>query len=136
MASATTIYDFKPEWKKSTYDMSQLKGKVVLIVNTASQCGFTPQFEGLENLYKKYKDQGLVIIGFPCNQFGNQDPGTNENISSFCQVNYGVSFPVMNKIDVNGEHEHPVYKHLKSQKSGLLGLTRIKWVSPMYYHKK
>ena len=87
MSSVTTIYDFKPEFKKSTFDMSELKGKVVLIVNTASQCGFTPQFEGLEAVYQKYKDQGLAVIGFPCNQFGSQDPDSNENITSFCQVN-------------------------------------------------
>ena len=127
MPPGTTIFDFKPSFKKDTYDMSNLRGKVVLVVNTASQCGFTPQFDGLEKLHQKYKDQGLQILGFPCNQFGSQDPGTNDEISSFCQLNYGVSFPVMNKIDVNGDNVDPVFRFLKGEKSGLLGMTRIKW---------
>ena len=109
------------------FPFSELKGKVVVIVNVASKCGFTPQYEGLEKLYKKYKDQGLEIIGFPCNQFMSKEPGSADEIAQFCQVNYGVTFPVLDKIDVNGDKEDPVYKYLKDQKSGLLGLRRIKW---------
>lgn len=100
-------------------DFSTFKDKVVIVVNTASKCGFTPQFAGLEELYQQYKDQGLVILGFPCNQFAHQDPGTNQEISEFCQLNYGVTFPMFEKIDVNGEHEAPLYTWLKEQKSGL-----------------
>lgn len=102
------------------------RGKVVLVVNTASKCGFTPQFEGLENLYKEYKDQGLEILGFPSNQFGQQDPGANEEILDFCQMNYGVSFTMFDKIDVNGDNADPIYKYLKSQKKSLLG-SDISW---------
>eukprot|EP01111_Echinosteliopsis_oligospora_P014794 TRINITY_DN5674_c0_g1_i1.p1 TRINITY_DN5674_c0_g1~~TRINITY_DN5674_c0_g1_i1.p1 ORF type:complete len:194 (+),score=17.62 TRINITY_DN5674_c0_g1_i1:16-597(+) len=125
----TSFYDFKPEWKngKETFDFSNLKGKVVLIVNTASQCGFTGQYSALEDLNKKYKDQGLQVIAFPCNQFGSQEPGSNDEIGQFCQVNYGVSFPVMSKIEVNGDSVHPVYQFLKTSKPGFLGFTRIKW---------
>jgi glutathione peroxidase len=101
-------------------------GKVVLVVNTASKCGFTPQFAGLENLYEQYADQGLVVLGFPCNQFGNQDPGDNDEIGAFCQRNYGVSFPMFEKVDVNGDEAHPLYKWLREEKGGLLGET-IKW---------
>ncbi|KAF8930554.1 peroxiredoxin hyr1 [Dissophora ornata] len=108
-------------------NMSDYANKVVLVVNVASNCGFTSQYKELEQLYKDYKDRGLVIIGFPCNQFGKQEPGTNEEIESFCKLNYGVTFPVMDKIDVNGDNEDPVYSFLKSQKSGIIGLTRIKW---------
>lgn len=106
--------------------MEDYKGKVVMVVNTASKCGFTPQYEGLENLYKKYKDDGLVILGFPCNQFGAQEPGSSNDIEEFCQVNYGVSFPMMEKVDVNGDGTHPVFKYLKSKLGGFLG-SRIKW---------
>ncbi|RKQ30884.1 glutathione peroxidase [Oceanobacillus halophilus] len=102
------------------------KGKVLLIVNTASKCGFTPQFEGLEKLYEKYKDQGLEVLGFPCNQFGSQDPGTEEEIASFCQKNYGVNFQMFSKIDVNGDHAHPLFKYLTTQAKGLLS-EKIKW---------
>lgn len=109
------------------YEFEQLKGKVVLIVNTASKCGFTPQYKGLEALYKKYKDQNFVILGFPCNQFGGQEPENDEKIAEFCELNHGVTFPLMAKSDVNGDSTNEVYKWLKSQKSGLLGLTRIKW---------
>ena len=107
-------------------DLAAYAGKVVLVVNTASKCGFTPQFEGLENLYEKYTEQGLVVLGFPCNQFASQDPGSNEEIGEFCQKNYGVSFPMFEKIDVNGEDAHPLYQWLKSEKGGLLG-EKIKW---------
>ncbi|NLY81545.1 MAG: glutathione peroxidase [Clostridiales bacterium] len=92
--------------------LSSLEGKVLLIVNTASKCGFTPQFQGLEELYEKYKDKGLMILGFPCNQFKNQDPGDNKEILDFCQLNYGVTFPMFEKIEVNGENRHPLYKYL------------------------
>jgi len=128
MASATTFYNLKPLDKKGQpYDFKQLDGKVVLVVNVASQCGFTPQYEGLEQLYKKYKDQGFMVLGFPSNQFAQQEPGTNEEIQQFCQVNYGVTFPVLAKIDVNGDDTDPVFGYLKKQKSGILGLSRIKW---------
>ncbi|QDS75974.1 hypothetical protein FKW77_004039 [Venturia effusa] len=131
MASATTFFDFKPVDKKgSAYSLEQLKGKVVLVVNTASKCGFTPQFDGLEKLYKEVKAEhpnDFEIIGFPCNQFGGQDPGSNDEIQEFCKVNYGVSFPVLGKIDVNGDKADPVYEWMKNEKPGLLGLQRIKW---------
>jgi glutathione peroxidase len=106
--------------------MDTYKGKVVLVVNTASKCGLTPQYEGLENLYKKYKEHGLVILGFPCNQFGNQEPGTEKEISEGCLINYGVSFPMFSKIEVNGENTHPIYKYLKNRLPGVLG-KNIKW---------
>ncbi|MGG7142157.1 glutathione peroxidase [Clostridium nigeriense] len=106
--------------------MNEFEGKVVLVVNTASKCGLTPQLEGLEELYKKYKDRGFEILGFPCNQFANQDPGTNKEISQFCLINYGVTFNMFEKIDVNGENTHPVYKFLKSNTKGVLG-SEIKW---------
>lgn len=101
-------------------------GRVVLVVNTASQCGFTPQLEGLEALWREYADRGLVVLGFPCNQFGEQDPGSNEEIGLFCQRNYGVSFPMFAKVDVNGEDAHPLYRWLRSQRRGLLG-EKIRW---------
>jgi glutathione peroxidase len=101
-------------------------GKVALVVNTASKCGFTPQFEGLENLHGEYAEQGLVVLGFPCNQFGNQDPGENEEIGAFCKKNYGVSFPMFEKIDVNGDGAHPLYQWLREEKGGVLG-DAIKW---------
>ena len=123
----TTIYDFSAERiDGTTQSFSDYKDQVLLIVNTASKCGFTPQFEGLEALYQQYKDQGLVIIGFPCNQFGNQDPANNDEIGAFCQKNYGVSFPMMAKVDVNGSDAHPVFEWLKNQKGGLL-TDGIKW---------
>ncbi len=109
------------------FAFGDLKGKAVLVVNTASQCGFTPQFTGLEELHRKYQDRGLVVLGFPCNQFGQQDPGANEEIASFCQKNYGVSFTMMQKVDVNGENTHPVFKFLKAKAPGLLGTQAIKW---------
>jgi len=109
------------------YDFEQLKGKVVLVVNVASKCGFTPQYKGLQGLHDKYKDKGLVILGFPCNQFAGQEPEDDTGIATFCERNHGVTFPLMAKSDVNGDNSNEVYKYLKSQKSGLLGLTRIKW---------
>jgi glutathione peroxidase len=107
--------------------LADYKGKVLLVVNTASKCGFTPQFEGLENLYKLYKDRGLEILGFPCNQFGHQDPGSNDEIMEFCSLNYGVSFPMFGKIEVNGSGADPLYEYLKGEAPGLLGSKRIKW---------
>ena len=121
------IYDFKALTSKGEeMDFARFEGKVLLIVNTASKCGFTPQFAGLEELNRKYKDQGLVVIGFPCNQFASQDPGSDSEIEGFCQLNYGVTFQIMKKIDVNGSDAHPVFKYLKTQAKGLLG-SSIKW---------
>jgi len=107
--------------------LEKFKGKVLLIVNTASKCGFTPQFEGLELLYKELDAKGLVVLGFPCNQFASQDPGSNREIEEFCQLNYGVSFPMFSKIEVNGKDAHPLYKYLKKEAKGLLGSSAIKW---------
>ena len=113
----TDLYDFSAVANDgSDVDFADYKGDVLLIVNTASKCGFTPQYDGLEALYKKYKDQGLVVIGFPCDQFGHQEPGTNEEIVEFCRLNYGVTFPLMEKIEVNGENAHPIFKWLYSEK--------------------
>ena len=121
------IYDFKALTSKGKeLDFADFKGKVLLIVNTASKCGFTPQFAGLEELNQKYKNQGLVVIGFPCNQFASQDPGTDSEIEGFCQLNYGVTFQIMKKINVNGKDAHPIFKYLKEQTKGLLG-SSIKW---------
>lgn len=107
--------------------LSAFQGKVLLIVNTASHCGFTGQYEGLEALYRQYKDQGLVVMGFPCNQFGAQEPGSADEIGAFCEKNYGVSFPMFAKIDVNGPNAHPLFQLLKSEATGLLGTEGIKW---------
>ena len=122
------IYEFKVQ--TITGDKVQLgsyKNQVMLIVNTASKCGFTPQYEGLEALYKKYKDQDFVVLGFPCNQFGSQEPGSESDIAEFCQLNYGVSFPMFGKIEVNGSGTDPLFKHLKKEAPGALGTERIKW---------
>lgn len=122
------FYELAPKDSKGNeYHFKQLEGKVVVIVNVASKCGFTPQYKELEELNKKYEGKPVQILGFPCNQFGGQEPGSSEEIQNFCQLNYGVSFPVLAKIDVNGDNADPVYKYLKSQKSGLLGMNRIKW---------
>ena len=126
--SAATVYDFRArQIDGSDISLSQFQGKVMLIVNTASQCGFTPQFGGLEKLHDSYAGKGLVVLGFPCNQFGAQDPGADSEIESFCQVNYGVTFPMMNKVDVNGPSAHPLYKWLTAEAPGLLGSKSIKW---------
>jgi len=109
-----------------TVSMEEYKGKTIMVVNTASKCGLTPQFEGLEQLYKDYSDKGLVILGFPCNQFANQEPGDEKSIAEGCMINYGVTFPMFSKIDVNGNNAHPIYKYLKSELKGTLGDT-IKW---------
>lgn len=154
MASATSFFDFKPKDSKffpvtcyssplsaspltcltciekgNEYPLAPLNNKVILIVNTASKCGFTPQFDGLEKLYKDLQTThpDFIILGFPCNQFGGQDPGSNEEIQEFCQINYGVSFPMLGKIDVNGEKAEPLWEWLKSERPGLMGLKRVKW---------
>ena len=123
-----TIYDFKArQIDGQDIDLSAFAGQVMLIVNTASQCGFTPQLAGLEALHQRYGDQGLAVLGFPCNQFGGQDPGTDSDIASFCQRNYGVSFQMMSKIDVNGPTANPLYQWLCAEAPGLLGSKAIKW---------
>ena len=123
-----SVYDFEAQTiTGQSVKLSEHRGKVILIVNTASKCGFTPQFEGLEKLWQAYKDRGLIVLGFPCNQFGGQDPGANSEIASFCQLNYGVSFPMMAKIDVNGAGAHPLYQWLTAEAPGLLGSKAIKW---------
>ncbi|CBW25624.1 glutathione peroxidase [Halobacteriovorax marinus SJ] len=123
-----SIYDYKVKNNKNEeIDLSEYKDKVLLIVNTASKCGFTPQYEGLQELYKKYKDQGLEVLAFPCNQFGSQEPGSNEEIASFCDLQFNISFPLFDKIDVNGDGTHPLYQYLKEQAPGLLGSKKIKW---------
>jgi glutathione peroxidase len=124
----TSIYDFTAATLQGkAVSLSDYKGKAILIVNTASKCGFTPQYAGLEKLYEKLRDKGLVILGFPCNQFGQQEPGSTQEIGAFCQMNYGVSFPMFDKIEVNGPRAHPLYEYLKSQKPGILGTKNIKW---------
>jgi len=124
----TSVYDFEArQINGQAIALASLRGKVLLIVNTASQCGFTPQFGGLEKLHQTYGNQGLVVLGFPCNQFGSQDPGKDDEIAQFCQLNYGVSFPMMSKIDVNGPAAHPLYDWLAAEAPGLLGSKAIKW---------
>lgn len=123
-----SIYDFKVKNNKNEdIELSNYKDKVLLVVNTASKCGFTPQYAGLEELYKKYKDQGLEVLAFPCNQFGAQEPGSNEEIASFCDLQFNISFPLFDKIDVNGSDTHPLYEYLKEQAPGLLGSKKVKW---------
>lgn len=124
----TTIYDFTvPRLDGTPEDLGQYAGRVLLIVNTASECGFTPQYKGLEALYRDYRERGLTVLGFPCNQFGGQEPGENSEIARFCEVNYGVTFPMFAKIDVNGDSAHPLYAWLKKEAPGVLGSERIKW---------
>ncbi|WP_211460768.1 glutathione peroxidase [Collimonas silvisoli] len=128
MSNDTSIYDFTVNQLDGTPDsLASFRGKVLLIVNTASECGFTPQYKGLEEIYQKYRAQGLEVLGFPCNQFGAQEPGTAAEIGAFCEKNYGVTFPMFEKIDVNGDHAAPLYQYLKSAAPGLLGSERIKW---------
>ena len=123
-----TVYDFEARQMDGTsVPLAQYRGKVLLIVNTASACGYTPQFAGLEELHRTYGDKGLAVLGFPCNQFGAQDPGSNDEIAKFCQVNYGVSFPMMAKIDVKGVSADPLYGWLTTEAPGILGSTSIKW---------
>lgn len=124
----TTLADFTlPLLGGAPQSLDEFSGKVVLVVNVASQCGLTPQYAGLEMLYKTYGERGLVVLGFPCNQFAGQEPGTSEEIASFCEVNYGVTFPIFARIDVNGEGAHPLYKWLKESAPGILGSEAIKW---------
>ncbi len=124
----STVYEFVATTAAGSEEpLEKYRGQVLLIVNTASKCGFTPQFEGLEQLYQSYHERGLTILGFPCNQFGKQDPGTNDEIMEFCQLNYGVSFPMFGKIDVNGPETTPLFQHLKKEARGALGTEAIKW---------
>jgi glutathione peroxidase len=123
-----SVFDFQAvSIRGEPAELASQRGKVLLIVNTASECGFTPQFKGLEQLWQDYGPRGLVVIGFPSNEFGGQDPGSNDQIASFCELNYGVSFPMMAKTKVNGGDAHPLWKFLKSEKPGLLGIEAIKW---------
>ena len=132
-----SIYTFRAntiDGKEKSLD--EFKGKVLLIVNTASACGYTPQYEGLERLYKKYQGQNFAVLGFPCNQFGKQEPGSAEEIKSFCQKNYGVTFPLFAKIDVNGDAAHPLFAYLKNALPGIAGTESIKWYFTKKHNKK
>lgn len=124
----STIFDITADSLAGTpVNLSKYKGQVLLIVNTASKCGFTPQYKGLEAVYEQFKDKGAVVLGFPCNQFGGQEPGEAEEIGAFCEKNYGVTFPLFAKIDVNGDHAHPLFQKLKKDAPGILGTEAIKW---------
>jgi glutathione peroxidase len=124
----TTAFDFSaPDIDGAPRNLSEYAGKVLLIVNVASRCGFTPQYTGLEKLWETYRDRGLVVLGFPCDQFGHQEPGDEAEIKNFCSLTYDVDFPLFAKIDVNGKDAHPLYKWLKEEKGGLLGIDAIKW---------
>jgi glutathione peroxidase len=126
--SQSSVYDFEAlSIDGKPAHLSTQRGKVMLIVNTASACGFTPQFGGLETLWEQYRDRGFMVIGFPSNEFGSQDPGSNDEIASFCQVNYGVSFPMMSKVQVNGAQAHPLWKWLTAEAPGILGSKSVKW---------
>lgn len=125
---SSSIYQFEvSDINGNNVSLSDYQGKTLLIVNTASKCGFTPQYKGLEELYENHKDKGLVILGFPCNQFGKQEPGSDEEIASFCDLTFKVSFPMFSKIDVNGEQAAPLYEYLKAQAPGILGSKGVKW---------
>ena len=122
------LYDFEAVTIDGrTQKLADYRGKTVLVVNVASACGYTPQYAGLEAFYREHKDSGFVVLGFPCNQFGAQEPGTGKEIAEFCEANYGVTFPLFAKVDVNGENEHPLFTWLKSQKKGIFGTAAIKW---------
>lgn len=126
--TVSQIYDFEVQTiDGNTETLSSLRGRVLLIVNVASKCGFTPQYEGLEKLYRKYREKGLVILGFPCNQFGGQEPGAESDIKSFCSLTYGATFPMFTKVDVNGDKAHPLFQFLKKEEKGILGTEAIKW---------
>lgn len=126
--TATSVHAFEAKTiDGNTQSLGDYRGKLLLIVNVASKCGFTPQYKGLEQLYRKFKDKGLVVLGFPCDQFGHQEPGDENEIKNFCSLNYEVSFPMFAKIKVNGDDAHPLYQHLKQTKPGLLGTEGIKW---------
>ncbi|MFK7957980.1 MAG: glutathione peroxidase [Lysobacterales bacterium] len=128
MTNVNTVFDFSATLPGGTSQaLSDYDGKVLLIVNTASKCGFTPQYQGLEELHKALGGEGLVVLGFPCNQFGGQEPGSNDDIAEFCELNYGVSFPIFDKVEVNGDDAHPLFAYLKSAAPGLMGSERIKW---------
>lgn len=125
---SNSIYDFQVTRNNGEKaSMSEYKGKVLLVVNTASKCGFTPQYEGLQAIYEKYQEQGFEVLGFPCDQFGHQEPGTDEEIQEFCTLNFNVKFPMFKKIDVNGDNADPLYSYLKTEAPGLLGSKSIKW---------
>jgi glutathione peroxidase len=133
----TSVYDFSADsLAGAPVNLEQYRGKVLLIVNTASECVFTPQYQGLEALYRRFKDKGVEVLGFPCNQFRRQEPGTAQQIGAFCEKNYGVTFPLFAKIDVNGDRAHPLFKHLKSQAPGVLGTQAIKWNFTKFLVKK
>jgi glutathione peroxidase len=122
------VFDFQAAALDGTpTDLSRFRGKVLLIVNTASECGFTPQYKGLEQVYRQFRERGVEVLGFPCNQFGKQEPGNEAQIGAFCEKNFGVSFPMFAKVDVNGANAHPLYRHLKSEAPGVLGTQLIKW---------
>ena len=124
----TTAYDFSARTLEGTdLSLDAYRGKAMLVVNTASKCGFTPQYTGLEKLFEKYQDKGLVVLGFPCDQFGHQEPGDAEEIRNFCSLNYDVKFPLYEKVEVNGAQAHPLWKWLKKEKPGLLGMEAVKW---------
>jgi glutathione peroxidase len=133
----SNIYDFKADGLNGVpVDLDTYRGKVLLIVNTASNCGFTPQYKGLEEVYQQFKAKGVEVLGFPCNQFGAQEPGAAAEIGAFCEKNYGVTFPLFAKIDVNGSAAHPLFKHLKSAAPGLMGTEAIKWNFTKFLVKK
>jgi glutathione peroxidase len=133
----SNIYDYSVNsLNGAPVDLGSYRGKVLLIVNTASNCGFTPQYKGLEAVYQQFKDKGVEVLGFPCNQFGSQEPGSSDEISAFCEKNYGVTFPLFAKIDVNGNDAHPLFKHLKQQAPGLMGTEAIKWNFTKFLVKK
>jgi glutathione peroxidase len=133
----SNVYDFKADsLAGQSVNLNQYRGKVLLIVNTASNCGFTPQYEGLEKVYQQFKDKGVEVLGFPCNQFGGQEPGGAPEIGAFCQKNYGVTFPLFAKIEVNGDNTHPLYQYLKAEGRGLLGSQAIKWNFTKFLVKK
>jgi glutathione peroxidase len=135
--SHTSVFEFQANsLQGKPVDLAQYKGKVLLIVNTASNCGFTPQYKGLEAVYEQFKDKGVEVLGFPCNQFGAQEPGNADEIGAFCEKNYGVTFPLFEKIDVNGDHTHPLFQHLKEKATGLLGSKGIKWNFTKFLVKK
>ncbi|TCS33475.1 glutathione peroxidase [Paucimonas lemoignei] len=133
----STVYDFAADTLGGDkVALDQYRGRVLLVVNTASKCGFTPQYQELEKLYREYQDRGLVVLGFPCNQFLQQEPGKAEDIAAFCERNFGVSFPLFAKIDVNGAHTHPLFAHLKKQARGVLGTQAVKWNFTKFLVKK
>jgi glutathione peroxidase len=133
----TNVVDFKAKsLDGKDIDLRQYQGKVLLIVNTASECGFTPQYKGLEAVYQQFRDKGVEVLGFPCNQFGKQEPGNATEIGAFCEKNYGVTFPLFDKVEVNGDNAHPLFDHLKSEAPGLMGSKAIKWNFTKFLVKK